>query len=119
MVRERGKGLEEVRAVVEEECRVGDKKEGGIGWDKPAAWRGRCQAGNYLPRVRCASCRFNLLNIWKACSVCNLHLSGNLVEYKPRLIEKIGQQKFDELLLLSTQTKSLTHIQISEPTRTH
>ena len=105
-VKPRSKWLEELQALVNQYVRLRDKKEGCISCDKPASWHGQFHASHYFPRGRCASVRFNLLNIWKACSVCNLHLSGNLVEYKPRLIEKIGQQKFDELVLLSTQTKS-------------
>ena len=98
--------LSELQTIVNQYVRLRDKNEGCISCDKPASWYGQWHASHYFPRGRCASVRFNLLNIRKSCSVCNLHLSGNLVEYKPRLIEKIGQEKFDELLLLSTQTKS-------------
>ena len=105
-VKPKAKWLAELQALVNQYVRLRDKNEGCISCDKPASWHGQWQGSHFFPRGRCASVRFNLLNIWKSCSVCNVHLSGNLVEYKPRLIEKIGQQKFDELLLLSTQTKS-------------
>ena len=45
-------------------------------------------------------------NVHKQCSVCNNHLSGNIGEYTPRLIEKIGQEKFDRLLRHKYETKS-------------
>ena len=34
--------------------------------------------------------RFNLLNIHKQCAPCNNHKSGNAIEYRIRLVAKIG-----------------------------
>ena len=39
--------------------------------------------------------RFNTLNIWASCSICNNHLSGNLVPYREELIKKIGLEKVE------------------------
>lgn len=41
--------------------------------------------------------RFDEMNVHKSCTLCNQHLHGNLAEYAPRLIEKIGQAEFDRL----------------------
>lgn len=42
--------------------------------------------------------RFDEDNVWKQCSNnCNMHLSGNINEYRPRLIEKIGVERFEAL----------------------
>ena len=105
-VKPRSKWLAELQALVNQYVRLRDKAEGCISCDKPKSWRGQWHASHYHSRGRSSSLRFNLLNIWKSCSVCNSHLSGNLAEYRPRLIEKIGQQKFDDLLLLSGKTKT-------------
>ena len=40
-----------------------------------------------------AHLRFNLWNMNKSCSQCNAHLSGNIMVYRPRLVEKIGAEK--------------------------
>ncbi len=41
--------------------------------------------------------RFNLWNLHMACVQCNMNKSGNIAEYYPRLIERIGQKKVDYL----------------------
>jgi len=51
------------------------------------------------------SVRFDLDNIWVACVHCNRDLHGNLLEYRPRLIKRIGQKAFDELETRRTQTR--------------
>jgi hypothetical protein len=43
------------------------------------------------------SLRFNTYNCHKQCAPCNNHLSGNLVEYRANLINKIGQARVDWL----------------------
>lgn len=43
------------------------------------------------------SVRFDLDNIHSACVRCNRDLHGNLLEYRPRLIKKIGIKRFTEL----------------------
>ena len=105
-VKTRAKWLAELQALVNQYVRLRDKSEGCISCDKPASWHGQWHASHFHSRGKSASLRFNLDNIHKACSVCNSHLSGNLVEYKPRLIDKIGQDKFDSMLLLSSGKRS-------------
>ena len=41
--------------------------------------------------------RFNPLNCHSACSICNNHLSGNLIPYRVALIEKIGLAEVEKL----------------------
>lgn len=53
---------------------------GAGGWD----------AGHYRSRGAAAHLRFNLLNIHKQCVKCNRDRSGNVVDYRIRLIERIG-----------------------------
>ena len=39
--------------------------------------------------------RFNVDNCHLQCSQCNNHLSGNIIEYRKRLLERIGQKRLD------------------------
>lgn len=55
-------------------------------------------AGHYVPCGRSAALRFNELNCHKQCSSnCNVHLSGNLIEYRKALIALYGQEKVEWL----------------------
>ena len=105
-VKTRAKWLAELQVLVNQYARLRDKGEGCISCDKPASWYGQWHASHFHSRGKSAALRFNLNNIHKSCSVCNSHLSGNLAEYRPRLIEKIGQDKFDSMLLLSSGIRS-------------
>lgn len=55
-----------------------------------------CDAGHYISRKRTVTA-FSRNNVWAQCKYCNQHLSGNLAEYRKRLIERIGEA---EVLLL-------------------
>lgn len=53
-------------------------------------------AGHYRTVKAAPQLRFNLDNIHKQCSNnCNVHLSGNTFHYRPRLIKKIGIERFE------------------------
>lgn len=54
-------------------------------------------AGHYRPVGRNSRLRFNPLNCHSQCSICNNHLSGNLVLYREALILKIGLEPVIEL----------------------
>ena len=49
--------------------------------------------------------RFSEDNVHMSCQQCNTHLSGNLNEYKPRLIKKIGLDRFEQLEKLSSNSE--------------
>ena len=59
-------------------------------------------AGHYRPSGGNSLLRFNELNIFRQCSICNNHLSGNLVLYRENLIKKIGLEKVEELESMNT-----------------
>ena len=96
-IKPKSKWLSELQSLVNKYVRLRDSKEGCISCDKPSAWSGQWHASHYYSRGHSSSLRFNLWNIHKSCSVCNSHLSGNIGEYTPRLISKIGQDKCDWL----------------------
>lgn len=71
-------------------------------WDKPCISCGRYHtgqyhAGHYRTVGSNPSLRFNELNVHKQCAPCNNHLSGNIIEYRKGLIERIGITNVDFL----------------------
>lgn len=59
---------------------------------------GQYHAGHYRTIGANPELRFNEDNCHKQCAPCNHQLSGNIENYTPRLIEKIGQERFDLLM---------------------
>ena len=96
-IKPKSKWLSELQALVNKYVRLRDITEGCISCDKASNWSGQFHCGHYFSRGHSSSLRFNLWNMHKQCSVCNNHLSGNIGEYTPRLIEKIGVDRFDYL----------------------
>lgn len=58
---------------------------------------GQYHAGHYLTRGAHPELAFEPLNCHKQCSACNNHLSGNIANYRIRLIDKIGLDKVEWL----------------------
>lgn len=61
---------------------------------------GQYHAGHYRSVGSSPEHRFNPKNVHKQCAPCNTHLHGNIVEYRKRLIKKIG---VDEVELLENE----------------
>ena len=59
--------------------------------------KGKMNAGHYRTVKSMPSLRFEPFNIHAQCEPCNSHLSGNLIEYRKGLIEKIGIEKVEWL----------------------
>jgi len=74
-----------------------DRNDGCISCDKPANAPGQWHASHYRSTAAAPELRFDEENIHKSCAKCNDHLSGNLVEYRIRLIEKIGLARVESL----------------------
>lgn len=53
----------------------------------------RWDAGHYRSVGACPELRFEPLNIHRQCVKCNRNLSGNAVEYRIRLVLRIGSEK--------------------------
>lgn len=58
---------------------------------------GQNHAGHYLSRGARPELAYNEDNCHKQCAPCNTHLSGNLVLYRVKLIEKIGPDRVEWL----------------------
>ena len=56
-------------------------------------------AGNYK------ALRYNENNVNGSCEKCNTHLRGNLLEYRTRLVIRIGEAEVDKLEYLAAQNK--------------
>ena len=85
----RGQWLKEAQAAFNSFIRARDNSLPCIscGRDHKGQWH----ASHYRSVGACSGLRFSELNVHKACSACNTHLSGNIVEYRLRLVEKIGE----------------------------
>ena len=64
-------------------------------WDKDIITGSGWDAGHYRSRGSCPELRFEPLNCHKQCVKCNRNLSGNIVEYRLRLIKRIGIEKVE------------------------
>jgi len=54
-------------------------------------------ASHYRSRGAASHLKFNVFNVHSACTRCNRQLSGNAVEYRIRLIERIGLERVERL----------------------
>lgn len=54
-------------------------------------------ASHYRSRGAASHLKFNVFNVHSACTRCNRQLSGNAVEYRIRLIERIGLDRVEKL----------------------
>jgi 5-methylcytosine-specific restriction endonuclease McrA len=97
--------LKELQAVVNKYVRLRDSGKPCCSCDKPDDGSHQRHASHYKSAGSNSALRFNLWNIHASCSVCNNHLSGNIGEYTPRLIKKIGQDRYDWLLTQNQPVK--------------
>ncbi|EDN0929345.1 hypothetical protein CW085_23575, partial [Salmonella enterica subsp. enterica serovar Senftenberg] len=54
-------------------------------------------ASHYRSRGAASHLKFNVFNVHSACTRCNRQLSGNAVEYRIRLIRRIGLERVERL----------------------
>jgi hypothetical protein len=89
----RGKWLAECQAIINRYVRLRDRDLPCCSCDRPASWDGQWHASHFRSVGAASGIRFHLWNIWKGCSICNNHLSGNIAGYRPRLLERIGAER--------------------------
>jgi len=90
----------EAQAAVNTYIRYRDRDKSCISCDAIGDHDGRggyWDAGHYRSRGAARHLSFNQLNIHKQCHQCNRYLSGNVVEYRKKLIERIGVDKVEVL----------------------
>lgn len=97
-VKSRAEHMKEAQALFNRWIRLRDAHLGCVSCDKPATWQGQWHASHFLSVDSSPEHRFNPLNVHKACSVCNNHLSGNIHGYRPELERRIGLEAVEALM---------------------
>lgn len=97
-VKPRAEHMREAQALFNQWIRLRDEHLGCVSCDKPAGWQGQWHASHFLSVGSSPEHRFNPLNVHKACSICNNHLSGNIHGYRPELERRIGLEAVGGLL---------------------
>jgi hypothetical protein len=88
---------QECRRIVQAIARLRDRNDGCISCEKGPHWHGQWHGSHFRSVGACSALSLHLWNIHKACSVCNHHKSGNIAEYEPRLLLKLGRERVDWL----------------------
>ena len=83
-----------------------------ISCDKPI--NGRVNASHFYNANNHHNLRFDEDNVHSSCITCNQFLSGNLLEYRMRLIKKIGEERFNRLEQNRTVTRKFTKDELKE-----
>jgi len=97
-LKSRADHLREAQAAVNEYVRLRDAQLPCISCDSIPSDHdlitgSRWDAGHYRSVGACPELRFEPLNIHRQCVKCNRNLSGNAVEYRIRLVQRIGADK--------------------------
>lgn len=90
----KGDYFKEVQIVFNKWVRLRDRGEVCISCQKP---NGAEQAGHYRSVGSSPELRFNEFNVNGQCVRCNMHLHGNLINYRIGLIKKYGIKKVEKL----------------------
>jgi len=105
--------LKDAQKVVNKYIRIRDKDElNCISCGKQI--NGVRHASHYLSAGHHTSVRFNTDNIWVSCYKCNIMLSGNQIEYRIRLIKKIGIKRVEHLERISNEIKRYSILEIKD-----
>jgi 5-methylcytosine-specific restriction endonuclease McrA len=71
-------------------------------------------ASHYLSSGGHSNVRYNEDNVWVSCYKCNVMLSGNQIEYRKRLINKIGSDRVEWLEKNGSLVKKWTRTELIE-----
>ena len=94
-LKSRSEWLKEAQSVFNKFIRLRDKDQPCISCGR--YHQGQYHAGHYRSVGACPELRFCELNVHKQCAPCNDHKSGNIIEYRINLVNKIGADKVDWL----------------------
>lgn len=98
--------LNDFQKVFNTYIRERDYKKPCISCDKPLI--GKFDAGHYFTVGAYPNIRFNEDNVHGQCVECNQHKHGNIAEYSIRLPYRIGQQRYDKLLMERNESNKLS-----------
>lgn len=94
-LKSRADHLKETQQAFNEYIRLRDADKPCISCDRHH--QGKYDAGHYRSVGACPELRFDEDNVHKQCSPCNTQLSGNVLEYRIRLIQRIGSDRVARL----------------------
>lgn len=94
-LKSRADHLREAQQAFNEYIRLRDADKPCISCDRHHL--GKYDAGHYRSVGACPELRFDEDNVHKQCSPCNTQLSGNILEYRIRLIQRIGADRVARL----------------------
>lgn len=89
-----------------------DKGKDCISCFKPI--KGRVNASHYYNANNHWNVRFNEDNVHSSCITCNQYLSGNLIEYRKGLINRIGIERLEKLDQIANETRKFTIDEVKE-----
>ena len=98
--------LRDLQKVFNTYIRVRDYQKPCISCDRPLI--SKHDAGHFFSVGAYPNIRFNEDNVHGQCVYCNQHLHGNISEYAIRLPYRIGQERYDKLLLDRNESNKLT-----------
>lgn len=87
-IKSKSKWAREAQTAFNRYIRLRDAKEPCISCGRYHT--GQYHAGHYLSVGANPALRYEPFNCWKQCQPCNTHLSGNIVNYRRELINRIG-----------------------------
>jgi len=96
-IKTRSDWLREAQTAFNAYIRARDKGRPCISCDKPDNGNHQRHASHYRSVGACSALRFNTFNVHASCATCNGTLSGNLLEYRIRLINKLGADRVEWL----------------------
>lgn len=102
-VKTRQQWLEEAQSAVNKYIRLRDAGKPCISCDRRDDGTHQRHASHYRSRGACSSLRFHEDNIHASCAQCNGVMSGNILEYRIRLVRRIG---IDRVEWIERQPKS-------------
>jgi hypothetical protein len=102
----------ELQKVFNEFIRLRDSKEPCISCGKPLPVK--YDAGHFYSVGSYPNLRFNEDNVHAQCVECNQHKHGNLLEYAPRLTERIGFERASKLMVLRNEPLRLSLEEIKQ-----
>ncbi|HCC4915187.1 TPA: recombination protein NinG [Pseudomonas aeruginosa] len=91
-LKSRAEHMKECQAIFNQYIRLRDADKPCVSCGRPATWDGQWHASHYRSVGSTPALRFNPLNVHRACSICNSHLSGNIMGYRPELVRRIGEE---------------------------
>lgn len=94
-LKSRAEHLRETQAIFNQWIRLRDAAEPCISCGRHHD--GQYHAGHYRTVASAPELRFEPLNAWKQCAPCNNHKSGDIVNYRANLVQKLGAERVEWL----------------------